>query len=102
MDLVIGRFPPIFFMGLLLIGKRYLEILENSELMIEKSIIQRQQQQLNAFFMNQTDATIVYSVQEEESTDLSMRDILLKSKVVTLEIYNKAAEAFTGLKLDDP
>jgi hypothetical protein len=51
-DLTLQRFPPIVILGLVGIGKRYLEILELSELIIEKAIIERQQKQLHDFFMN--------------------------------------------------
>ena len=41
LGLTLAKLPPIACIGLISIGKRYLEILELSELIIEKAIIER-------------------------------------------------------------
>lgn len=49
--------------------------------------------------MNQTDAIIVYSMKEKSSA-VSTTNLVLNSEI-NLEIFNPAAEEFTGIKLNN-
>lgn len=55
--------------------------------------------------MNQTDATLVYCLEDAEDQeavpDQSMRDLKPRDKVVKLQIYNKAAEQQTGVRFNN-
>ncbi len=59
----------LFVVGFVCVSKRYVELIEQSELVIEKAIIDRQQKQLSTFFMKQEDATIVYSVSSNQESE---------------------------------
>ena len=50
--------------------------------------------------MNQTDAIIVYSIKEKTAA-VSTTNLVLNSEI-NLEIFNPAAEEFTGIKLNNP
>ena len=56
--------------------------------------------------MNQTDATIVYSLEDSEAFEPQHSEYLNPGmhpkKEVKLQIFNKAAEEKTGVQLDDP
>ena len=56
--------------------------------------------------MNQTDATIVYSLENCETVEQRQSEYLspgmCPNKEVKLQIYNKAAEVKTGVRFDDP
>lgn len=93
--------------GLLVIAKRYIELVEQSELVIEKAIMDRQQKQLYTFFMNQADATFVYSLQDNQQLEDQDKgayanyalDANQSRKKVNLEIFNSAVEEFTGINI---
>jgi hypothetical protein len=56
--------------------------------------------------MNQTDATIVYSLEDSEAFEPQHPEYLNPDmhpkKEVKLQIFNKAAEEKTGVRFEDP
>jgi hypothetical protein len=58
--------PQIIAIGLICLGKRYLEIIQLSENMIEKAIVEGQRKLLNDVLMSIEDTIIVYSVSESK------------------------------------
>ena len=59
------RLFPELLICIIVIAKRYLEICEYSEVMIEKTIVERSKKDLNLFFKNQTDMVIIYSIKDK-------------------------------------
>ena len=78
------RLSAIVFVGLICLGKKYLEILELSEFIIEKSITQRQQKQLQDYFMNKEYAIIGYSVPKTGKLDKNHVERQYKTKEVSI------------------
>lgn len=88
-----------FLIGFGTLYVQWLQQIDFITLAIEKKAIERQQQQLNAFFKGHQDALILHSVQEAQNESQQSEDKQDEPQIKFL-LSNPAVETMLNIKVD--